>query len=150
MTSSTHHTHTPSCARARALKGPHPWLLEARFHLMLPGTNVMKHTATNNQRLKVHCGLWNPGLVSLQISNWTLAWGEGKCIIIDDSFEHAIRFQPGQQARAILQLKITHPDLNTAPLIMKGEEVVDADGFATLALAKHQKKLKGTQTHGEL
>ena len=74
----------------------------------------------------------------MHISNWTLAWSEGKCIIIDDSFEHSITFEEGQQARVILQLKITHPDLNNAPLVMHGEEIVDANGVATSKLAAYQ------------
>jgi hypothetical protein len=135
--------------------GPHPWLLEARFHLMTPGTVVMKHTATNNQRLKVHCGIRNPGKVKLQISNWTIPWREGKCIIIDDSFEHQIRFAPGQQARVILQLKVSHPDLNSAPLIMHGVELVQADGAAAPALTRHRElqrqklQKQKTKTAGE-
>jgi hypothetical protein len=64
----------------RAL-GPHPWLQEARFHLMLPGTHVMQHTAINNQRLKIHCGLRNPDAVELRIANHTLAWQEGRCLV---------------------------------------------------------------------
>ena len=118
--------------------GPHPWLLEARYHLMLPGTTVMLHTATNNQRLKVHCGLRNPGKVALRISNYTMPWAEGRCMVIDDSFEHQIAFEPGQQARAILQLKISHPDLSSSPLQMHGVELVREDGSATPALKRHR------------
>jgi hypothetical protein len=71
--------------------------------------------------------------------------------VIDDSYEHSISFRPGQKARAILQIKITHPDLMQvlytkhyahctlctvlsshdlmqAPLLHMGEEVVRSDG----------------------
>ena len=118
--------------------GPHPWLLEARFHLMTPGTRVMQHTATNNQRIKIHCGIRNPGNVALQIGNWSIPWQEGKCMIIDDSFEHQVVFEAGQQARVILQLKVSHPDLNTAKIIMHGVDLVHADGTATAALTRHR------------
>ena len=128
----------PEHRAARRELGPHPWLLEARYHLMLPGTRVMLHTATNNQRLKVHCGIRNPGNVALRISNWTLPWAEGRCMIIDDSFEHQIVFEPGQQARAILQLKISHPDLSFSPLQINGVELVRGDGAATPALSRHR------------
>lgn len=73
-----------STASTRAL-GPHPWLQEARFHLMLPGTRIVEHTALTNQRLKIHCGLRNPGAVALRIANHTLAWKDGRCFVIDDS-----------------------------------------------------------------
>ena len=95
---------------------------------MTPGTQVMKHTAHNNQRLKIHCGLRNPAGVELHIANHSMAWVEGRCLVIDDSFEHSISFLPGQLARAILQIKISHPDLAHSPLVRMGEQVVRRNG----------------------
>lgn len=84
---------------------------EARFATLHPGTKVARHTATSNQRLKVHCGIHNPDNVELHIANLTLTWKRGQCILIDDSFEHDLESSAEQMHRTILELKIEHPDL---------------------------------------
>jgi len=84
---------------------------EARFSTLYPRTKVATHTATSNQRLKVHCGIENPGGVQLRIANLTYEWQAGECIVLDDSFEHDIASSGSQKARTILEIKVEHPDL---------------------------------------
>ena len=118
----------------RAL-GPHPMLLEARFATLHPGTVVVRHTSNTNQRLKVHCGIHNPGEVSITIANQSLAWLENRCIVIDDSYEHELSSTLDQPARTILELKITHPDLDHEMFVHEhsGEVLVHANGNRTAA-----------------
>lgn len=86
----------------------------ARFASLHPGTKVVPHTATSNQRLKVHCGIANPDGVQLRIADLSLEWKRGECLVIDDSFEHELESKPNQRVRTILELKIEHPDLRSS------------------------------------
>lgn len=88
-----------------------PAIQSARFATLQPGTKVVYHTSTTNQRLKVHCGVENPDGVHMRIANETLTWQPGRCYLLDDSFEHYLESQEGQRPRTILELKISHPDL---------------------------------------
>jgi len=94
----------------------HPHIQEARFATLHPDTVVTKHTSSTNQRLKVHCGIYNPSGVSIQIANMSLAWKEDRCIVIDDSYEHHLFTTSHDERRTILEIKFSHPDLRHAAL----------------------------------
>ena len=112
------------------VKGRHPHIQEARFATLHPGTVVGQHTSSTNQRIKVHCGIRNPSRIAIQIANHSLVWEEGKCILIDDSYEHALSSPKEAQRRTILELKISHPDLDHAPLLddEDGRVMITRDG----------------------
>jgi len=93
-------------------------LQQAAFNTILPGSSVVTHTSSCNQRLKVHCGIYNPSNVSMHIGNETLTWQPGSCTLIDDSFEHSVVSPQGKQARVIIELKMTHPDLLTSSQLL--------------------------------
>jgi len=116
--------------RGGGVKGRHPHIQEARFATLHPGTVVGQHTSSTNQRIKVHCGIRNPSRIAIQIANHSLVWEEGKCILIDDSYEHALSSPKEAQRRTILELKISHPDLDHAPLLddEDGRVMITRDG----------------------
>ena len=94
----------------------HPHVQEARFSTIHPNTVVTKHTASTNQRIKVHCGIYNPSGVSIHIANMSLTWKEDRCIVIDDSYEHHLFTTSHDTRRTILEIKFSHPDLRHAAL----------------------------------
>jgi len=99
---------------------------EARFATLHPGTKVMTHTADNNQRLKVHCGVHNPSQVELRIADRRFTWQPGKCVVLDDSFEHDIVSPDTAEPRTILEIKLEHPDLQASGFLIDpntGEKV---------------------------
>merc|ERR1712023_170704 len=69
------------------------------------------HTSTTNQRLKVHCGIPNPDGVSMHIANDTVQWQRGRCVLLEDSWEHELSSESWQRPRTIVELKLPHPDV---------------------------------------
>jgi len=56
----------------------------------------------------------------MEIANDTLTWKDGVCYLIDDSFEHAVVSPKWQKRpRAILEIKMTHPDLATSTGVLE-------------------------------
>ncbi|CAE7668374.1 ASPH, partial [Symbiodinium necroappetens] len=86
-------------------------LLSARFSRMNPNTEVMDHTAATNQRIKIHCGVYNPSNVTMFIADQELTWRRGHCVLLDDSYGHRLATAATDEPRTILEIKIYHPDL---------------------------------------
>jgi len=88
------------------------WVLPhgMRFATLHPNTYVVRHTASANDRLKMHCCIENPANFSLQIANLSYHWEAGKCVIIDDSFAHEINATAagGSATRTIVEFKLNH------------------------------------------
>ena len=89
-------------------------IAQGSYNVMDPGTKLKKHTSSDNQRIKLHCGIANPSNVSMRIGNQTLTWEPGVCHLIDDSWEHSVVSNEDGQVRVILELKIVHPDFATS------------------------------------
>jgi len=112
----------PRC-RGGCLRMPYPYheayeLMSAVFNTLQPDTALIRHTSSDNQRIKVHCGIANPGQLALEIANTSLVWRTGRCELIDDSFEHFVTSGPEQMApRVIFEVKLAHPDFETAPSV---------------------------------
>ncbi|CAE7450393.1 ASPH [Symbiodinium natans] len=92
-------------------------ITQARFARMHPGTRVAEHTASTNQRIKIHCGVENPSNVTMFIADSSITWREGKCYYVDDSYAHHILSGPKDLPRTILELKVVHPDLAWADFL---------------------------------
>ena len=82
----------------------------ASFNVLQPGTRLIRHTSSDNQRIKLHCGILNPSNVSMKIANETLTWQPGACTLLDDSFEHWV-VHKGPEDRVILDIVVEHPDI---------------------------------------
>ena len=67
-------------------------------------TNALHETA-----MSWSAGLRNPGKVELKIANHSIAWEDGRCMVIDDSYEHSIQFAPGQQVNKTQTPATAHP-----------------------------------------
>lgn len=98
---------------------PAPWheaytIADATVNVLDPGTSLIRHTSSDNQRIKLHCGISNPSNVSMKIGNQTLVWEPRVCQLIDDSFEHSVTSSDDAETRVILELKIVHPDFKSS------------------------------------
>ena len=93
----------------------HPRIVSVRYVVLRPGSEFKTHTARSNQKIKVHCGVHNAGQVALRLANWSIPWVEGHCMLIDTSYEHAIAAMHDAPTRVVLEIKMSHPDLNHVP-----------------------------------
>jgi len=66
-----------------------PGMVNAGFSLFRPGTHLYPHSGEMNAILRCHLPIIIPsGDLGLRIDGETRVWEPGRCMIIDDSFEH--------------------------------------------------------------
>ena len=64
---------------------------EIKYLTAYPGVWIRPHTADNNQVMKIHLGLQNPGRkFYMRAGNDTIHWVQGKAHLFDDSFLHEV------------------------------------------------------------
>ena len=96
--------------------------------LMLAGTSVRPHCGPTNHRLRLHLPLMLPQTqraLAIIVGGERREWELGRCLVFDDSFEHAVDFPGGQLApsaspsrssplmvspRLVLVVDVWHPD----------------------------------------
>jgi aspartyl/asparaginyl beta-hydroxylase (cupin superfamily) len=75
-------------ATARALAAV-PGLANAGFSLFRPGTSLYPHHGERRGVLRCHLGLVVPdGDVGIAAGGSTRRWRAGRCLVLDDTFEH--------------------------------------------------------------
>jgi aspartate beta-hydroxylase len=82
----------------------------AFFSALTPGTHLVPHEGLTNAVLTIHLGLVIPSDCEIRVGDETRSWREGKCLVLDDSFEHEV-WHKGNATRFILLLDVWHPDL---------------------------------------
>lgn len=83
----------------------------AYFSRMAPGTEVKPHCGFTNTRIRAHLGLVVPPDCTMRVGTETRGWEEGKVLVFDDSFEHAVR-NDADSWRCVLLLDTWHPELS--------------------------------------
>ena len=79
-----------------------------------PGTHILPHCGPSNYRLRLQLGLSVPGeKCRIRVGDQTRAWVSGKCLVIDDAFEHEV-WNDTDEERIILIVDIWHPDFSDA------------------------------------
>ena len=83
-----------------------------KFSVLRPGAAIAPHVGPSNNRLKLHLGLIVPPISEayMTIAGHRRGWREGKCNILDDSFEHWV-VHKGPEDRVILDIVVEHPDI---------------------------------------
>lgn len=104
-----------NCARcpetARILSAlPVTLAREAMFSLVMPGAVLKPHRDAHNMILTCHMALTVPPECQLRIAGETHTWQEGKCLIIDTSYEHEV-WNRSDQPRIVLLVDFLHPEL---------------------------------------
>ncbi|EQD46448.1 aspartyl/asparaginyl beta-hydroxylase, partial [mine drainage metagenome] len=62
---------------------------EVFFSTLKPGATLPAHHGLSNAKLTIHLGLDVPPLCGIRVGDETRTWRERRCLIFDDSFEHA-------------------------------------------------------------
>jgi hypothetical protein len=103
---------------------------DAKLSLALPGLQVRPHCGPSNARLRIHLGLGGLNGASIKVGRQgegggeeggedtgteateggNLTWGQGRCFVFDDSFEHELT-HTGPSPRLVLIVDVWHPDL---------------------------------------
>lgn len=77
------------CPRAARACAAVPGLVNACFSLFRPGTHLAPHRGERPGVLRCHLGLVVPdGDVALRAGTELRRWVAGRCLILDDTFEH--------------------------------------------------------------
>ncbi|MBV9818057.1 MAG: aspartyl/asparaginyl beta-hydroxylase domain-containing protein [Solirubrobacterales bacterium] len=76
-----------------------------------PQTHIAPHEASLNLRLRCHLGIVVPeGDCAIRVDGETRSWREGRCIVLDDHFEHEA-WNRTRHDRLVLVVDMWHPDL---------------------------------------
>jgi beta-hydroxylase len=88
-----------------------PNLQNAWFSILAPGYHIPPHRGVTKSLLRCHLALVVPDDAencTMRVADRTFHWEEGKCVVLDDTFEHEVRNDTDQQ-RVVLFLDIDRP-----------------------------------------
>ena len=96
-------------------KCPLPWgaLGGVYFSILSPGTKIAPHFGPSNVKYRYHLTIQEADDAQIRSADEWRTWPEGKCLILDDSFEHEVAHN-GQTARVVLIVDCWRPDLTEA------------------------------------
>jgi beta-hydroxylase len=83
---------------------------EIIFSILDPHSKISPHRDTGNLTLTCHLGLSVPPSCAIKVGGEERAWQEGKCLILDASYEHEA-WNDSDQPRIILLFDFFHPEL---------------------------------------
>jgi aspartate beta-hydroxylase len=91
---------------------------EIIFSKLAAGSQILPHCAPTNHRLTCHLGIAVPPpsrdkACAINVGGEWREWSRGKCLVFDDSFEHAVR-NDTREDRVILLIRFWHPELSGA------------------------------------
>lgn len=76
-----------------------------------PSSNIQPHTSPMNLRLRLHLGLSVPPSCGITVAGIQRSWQEGKALVLDDSYAHAVWNEHANMSRVILLVDVWHPDI---------------------------------------
>ncbi len=83
-----------------------------------PDTRVSSHFGPTNLRVRCHLGIEIPGdRCGLEVGGRRTTWGQGECIVFDDSFEHCV-WNLSDQDRIVLIVDLWNPELSDSEITM--------------------------------
>lgn len=88
-----------------------PDLQNAWFSILKPGYRIPPHKGPTNGIVRIHLGLVIPEQRDrcwIRVDDRILHWEEGRCIVFDDSYEHEVQNNTGQQ-RVVLFFDVLRP-----------------------------------------
>ena len=88
-----------------------PNLQNAWFSILAPGYHIPPHRGVTKGVIRCHLALKVPKLrekCTMRVSDKTLHWEEGKCVVLDDTFEHEV-WNNTDEERVVLFLDIDRP-----------------------------------------
>uniref|UniRef100_B0T930 Aspartyl/Asparaginyl beta-hydroxylase n=1 Tax=Caulobacter sp. (strain K31) TaxID=366602 RepID=B0T930_CAUSK len=88
-----------------------PGLNAAFFSILAPGARIPRHKGVSKGLLTFHLGLIVPDAAEqcrMQVEDRTVHWGEGQCLVFDDSQHHEV-WNDTDQTRVILLVQFARP-----------------------------------------
>ncbi|MEZ5573720.1 MAG: aspartyl/asparaginyl beta-hydroxylase domain-containing protein [Halioglobus sp.] len=80
------------------------------FSSLAPGTRLRPHFGTTNIKLRHQLCLEHAIGARIRVGDQWRSWQQGKCLVIDDSFDHEVVHE-GDERRVVLLLDCWHPQL---------------------------------------
>jgi len=99
------------CPETAKLLDQCPDLQNAWFSILNPGYRIPPHKGPTSGIVRIHLGLIIPQQREqcwIRVDDRILHWDEGKCIVFDDSFEHEVQNNTGEQ-RVVLFFDVLRP-----------------------------------------
>ncbi len=99
------------CPQTNSVLERIPGLQNAWFSILAPGYHIPAHRGVTKAVLRVQLGLKIPKdreNCTMRVDTVNFAWEEGKCVVLDDSFEHEVHNNTDQE-RVILFLDVDRP-----------------------------------------
>lgn len=81
-----------------------------------PGTHIAPHRGPTTMRLRCHLGIQVPeGDCGIRVGEEARSWQEGRCLVLDDSFEHEA-WNHAERDRIVLVVDVWHPGLTATEI----------------------------------
>ncbi|MDJ0679747.1 MAG: aspartyl/asparaginyl beta-hydroxylase domain-containing protein [Xenococcaceae cyanobacterium MO_167.B52] len=80
------------------------------FSIVYPGTHISSHCGPSNLKRRYHLTIEEAEGAKIRAGSEWRTWRQGKCLILDDSFEHEVEHN-GDKRRVVLIIDCWHPDL---------------------------------------
>jgi hypothetical protein len=103
---------------------------EVIFSILDPRSKISPHRDTGNLTLTCHLGLSVPPGSAIRVGGEERTWQEGKCLILDASYEHEA-WNDSDQPRIVLLFDFFHPELTP----LEREYICTMRGIPTHALS---------------
>ena len=88
-----------------------PHLQSAWFSILAPGYQIPPHRGVTKGVVRTHLGLIIPRdreMCRIRVGDQTRRWEEGKCLVLDDTFEHQVWNQTDEQ-RVVFIIDVERP-----------------------------------------
>jgi len=99
-----------------------PHLQTALFSIVAPGYHIPPHRGVTKGVIRIHLGLMIPKQRDecfIRVGEETRHWEQGKCIVLDDTFEHEVWNRTDEQ-RVVLFIDVERPLPLAGRLLNKG------------------------------
>jgi ornithine lipid ester-linked acyl 2-hydroxylase len=98
------------CPDTTALLKTIPGIASAGFSRLAAGSEIHPHVGYSDQVLRLHLGLLTPADCALRVGPQTRNWQAGKCLVFDDTVEHAA-WNRSDSDRIVLLVDFARPEL---------------------------------------
>jgi ornithine lipid ester-linked acyl 2-hydroxylase len=99
------------CPRTTRVLETIPRLKSAWFSILAPGYHIPPHRGVTKGVVRTHLGLIIPRereACRIRVGDQTRRWEEGKCLVLDDTFEHEVWNETDEQ-RVVLIIDVERP-----------------------------------------
>ncbi|WP_349570593.1 aspartyl/asparaginyl beta-hydroxylase domain-containing protein [Azotobacter salinestris] len=99
------------CPETARLLSVVPGLNSAFFSILAPGAHIPRHTGVTKRIMTCHLGVMTPTPAErcrIQVGDETACWGDGQCLVFDDTYPHEV-WNDTEQTRVVLLIQFKRP-----------------------------------------